>query len=97
MRPSDANSQERQMALFKRHADAAREAGLVRVRIDDEHLDPAFITVAGNRLVNFGSCAYLGLNMDPRLRDAAASAIQKLRHRLFLVGRLHIRRALHGT
>lgn len=76
MRPSDANSQERQMALFKRHADAAREAGLVRVRIEDEHLDPAFITVARNRLINFGSCAYLGFNMDPRLRDAAASAIQ---------------------
>lgn len=76
MRPSDANSQERQMALFKRHIDAGREAGLIRVRIEDENLDPAFITVAGNRLVNFGSCAYLGLNMDPRLRDAAASAIR---------------------
>ncbi len=31
------------------------------------HLDPAFITVDGEKLVNFGSCAYLGLNMDPRI------------------------------
>jgi 7-keto-8-aminopelargonate synthetase-like enzyme len=76
MRPTDATSQERQNALFKRHLDAGREAGLIRVRIEDELLDPAFITVGGKRLVNFGSCAYLGLNMDPRLREAAAQAVR---------------------
>jgi 7-keto-8-aminopelargonate synthetase-like enzyme len=63
------------MALFKRHADAARNAGLIRVRIEDERLDPAFITVEGRKLLNFGSCAYLGLNMDERLRRAAAQAV----------------------
>jgi 7-keto-8-aminopelargonate synthetase-like enzyme len=47
------------------------------VRIEDEQLDPAYITLEGQRLVNFGSCAYLGLNMDQRLRDAASDGVQR--------------------
>lgn len=66
------------MSLFKRHIDAGVASGLIHVRIDDEHLDPAFITVDGEKLVNFGSCAYLGLNMDPRLRAAATKAVTGL-------------------
>lgn len=77
MRPSDANSLERQMALFKRHMDAGSKAGLIRVRIEDERLDPGYITVDGRRVVNFGSCAYLGLSHHPRLVKAATDAIQR--------------------
>lgn len=76
MRPTDAIAQERHMALFKRHSDAAREAGLVRVRIEDEHLDPAFITVRGKRVLNFGLCSYLGLSMDKRLVEGATKALE---------------------
>ena len=75
MRPNVASTQERQMAIFRRNVETARAAGILRLRIEDEQLDPAFITLDEQRLINFGSCAYMGLNMDPRLRAGAAAAV----------------------
>ena len=74
MRTTDASAQERFLSLFERYALAARDAGLVRVRIEDHNLDAAYITVGGRKLLNFGSCAYLGLNTDERLKEGAKMA-----------------------
>src|SRR3712207_6004380 len=38
-------------------------------------LDGRHITVLGRRLVNFGSCSYLGLETDPRLKAAVHEAV----------------------
>jgi 7-keto-8-aminopelargonate synthetase-like enzyme len=77
VRTTDASAQERFLSLFERYALAARDAGLTRIRIEDHDLDAAFITVGGRRLLNFGSCAYMGLNTDPRLKEGAKRAIDR--------------------
>lgn len=40
-------------------------------------MDGAWLTVKGRRVLNFGSCAYLGLNTDQRLKSAAIEAIER--------------------
>jgi 7-keto-8-aminopelargonate synthetase-like enzyme len=50
---------------------------LAGVRVEDKTLDGAYVTIRGQRLLNFGSCAYLGLNTDPRLKAAAVDAIER--------------------
>ena len=56
---------------------AAMNAGLCRVRVEDHEHDGGHVVVRGQRLVNMGSCAYLGLNVDPRLKKAATAAIDR--------------------
>jgi len=53
------------------------EAGVIRLRVDDQDLAGNRITVEGRSLVNFGSCAYLGLNVDRRLKRGAIDAIER--------------------
>jgi 7-keto-8-aminopelargonate synthetase-like enzyme len=53
------------------------DGGVIRIRVDDQASTGDTITVSGKPLVNFGSCAYLGLNVDPRLKQGAIEAIQR--------------------
>ena len=53
------------------------EAGVIRIRVEDQALEGDTVTVDGRALVNFGSCAYLGLNVDPRLKQGAINAIER--------------------
>ncbi|MDH3261894.1 MAG: aminotransferase class I/II-fold pyridoxal phosphate-dependent enzyme [Acidimicrobiia bacterium] len=53
------------------------DAGVIRIRVEDEVLSGDTVTVDGQCLVNFGSCAYLGLNVDPRLKQGAIAAIER--------------------
>lgn len=48
-----------------------------QIRVEDERLEGPFITVDGNRLVDFGSCAYLGLNRHPELARGASDALSR--------------------
>jgi 7-keto-8-aminopelargonate synthetase-like enzyme len=47
------------------------------IRVNDVNLSGAILTIEGKRLLNFGSCAYLGLNLDERLKVAAIEAVQR--------------------
>jgi 7-keto-8-aminopelargonate synthetase-like enzyme len=51
--------------------------GLLHNDVEDEVLDGRHITVLGRRLVNFGSCSYLGLETDPRLKAAVRDAVDR--------------------
>jgi 7-keto-8-aminopelargonate synthetase-like enzyme len=51
--------------------------GLLHNDVEDEVLDGRFITVGGERLVNFGSCSYLGLETDPRMKAAVRDAVAR--------------------
>jgi 7-keto-8-aminopelargonate synthetase-like enzyme len=69
---------DRLLRRFYELADEARTRGLSRRILQDADLsEPAFITLDGQRLVNFSSCCYLGINTDPRLKEGAIDAVQR--------------------
>ena len=51
--------------------------GLLHNIVEDDVLDGRLITVLGQRLVNFGSCSYLGLETDPRMKAAVRDAVDR--------------------
>ncbi len=53
----------------------ARSRGLVCRFAEDDRFDGRSITLDGQRLINFGSCSYLGLETDARLKTAACEAV----------------------
>ena len=77
MRTGKASRHERLLTLFERNARASQKRGLSLLRVEDRNLDGAWLTIGGRRVVNFGSCAYTGLNTDPRLKAAAKDAIDR--------------------
>jgi 7-keto-8-aminopelargonate synthetase-like enzyme len=51
--------------------------GLLHNDAEDEVLDGRHMTVLGRRLVTFGSCSYLGLETDPRMKAAVREAVDR--------------------
>lgn len=51
--------------------------GIVHLYTEDERFTGNAVTLRGKRVVNFGSCSYLGLEFDPRLKQAAQDAIER--------------------
>ncbi|MDH5615277.1 MAG: hypothetical protein OEY62_01895, partial [Acidimicrobiia bacterium] len=68
---------ERVLDLIETSMGHGVEAGVIRLRVDDQASAGDTITLGGRPLVNFGSCAYLGLNVDPRLKQGAIDAIRR--------------------
>ena len=56
--------------------DGVRRGALHNIA-EDTHLDGRLITVHGRKLINFGSCSYLGLETHPELKSAAIDAVQR--------------------
>ena len=62
---------------------------------EDDFLDGKYITIHGEKLLNFGSCSYLGLEVDERLKNGAIEAVknhgtQFSSSRLFLQNKLYL-------
>jgi 7-keto-8-aminopelargonate synthetase-like enzyme len=51
--------------------------GMLHNHVEDDVLDGRHVTVHGQRLVNFGSCSYLGLETDPRMKAAVRDAVDR--------------------
>ena len=51
--------------------------GLAHLIAEDEQLGGRFVTLHGRRQVNFGSCSYVGLETDLRLKNAACDAVSR--------------------
>lgn len=49
--------------------------GILHLYTDDDNLYSNQLTLKGKKVVNFGSCSYLGLEFDPRLKESAKSAV----------------------
>ncbi len=77
MRSNEAARRERFFRMTERHIGGAVDAGVCRISVHDDALDGASITIDGRQLVNFGSCAYLGLNVDDRLKQGAIEAVER--------------------
>ena len=53
-----------------------REKGVLHHYTEDDRYDGRIIKVKGKELIHFGSCSYLGLDVDQRLKDGAIDAIK---------------------
>lgn len=58
-------------------ASIAAKLGIVHNSTEDLVLDGRHITIRGQKLLYFGSCGYLGLEHDPRLKAGAIDAINR--------------------
>jgi 7-keto-8-aminopelargonate synthetase-like enzyme len=56
---------------------AARDLGLAHQIAEDEFFTGRTFQLAGRDLIHFGSCSYLGLELDPRLIDAGIDALRR--------------------
>src|SRR5258706_2081353 len=56
---------------------SSRRLGVTHLVTEDERFDGSHIHIDGKELINFGSCSYLGLELDQRLKDAGKEAIDK--------------------
>jgi 7-keto-8-aminopelargonate synthetase-like enzyme len=56
---------------------AAKRAGIWHLYSEEEHSDGRIIRVKGQDLINFGSCSYLGLDQDMRLKQGTIDAVLK--------------------
>lgn len=68
---------ERLLRRFERNTLMGMEQGLLKIRFEDDRLQPGLITLHGRSVRNFGLASYLGLNLDPRLKAAAIDAIER--------------------
>ncbi|MFK7922302.1 MAG: aminotransferase class I/II-fold pyridoxal phosphate-dependent enzyme [Bacteroidia bacterium] len=55
----------------------AVKSGVAHLSTEDDFLDGRQIKLDGKSCINFGSCSYLGLELDPRMKNAAIEAVNK--------------------
>ncbi len=65
---------EERLALLDEVVSEAASRGLAMQTADDAPLDGRTISLAGRERINFGSCSYLGLELDARLREGVHAA-----------------------
>jgi 7-keto-8-aminopelargonate synthetase-like enzyme len=65
----------RLVQVIHARAKQLRAAGIFHRIADNEPIDGRFVHIDGRKLVNFGSCSYLGLERDQRLLDGARDAM----------------------
>jgi 7-keto-8-aminopelargonate synthetase-like enzyme len=68
---------DRILEMVARRFDVGVEAGMLRNRIEDAVLEDPYITIDGQRLLNFGSASYLALGRESRIEAAAIDAVRR--------------------
>jgi 7-keto-8-aminopelargonate synthetase-like enzyme len=51
--------------------------GIFQVSLENNSLNGRTVTIGGKEVVNFGSCSYLGLEVDERLKQGAIDATKR--------------------
>jgi 7-keto-8-aminopelargonate synthetase-like enzyme len=77
MQGSRARRHEAYYRTVERHIGDAADAGFCRATVHDEVLDGDRMSLNGRTVTNFGSCMYMGLNVDERLKRGAVEAIER--------------------
>ena len=68
---------EERLALLDKTLSGAAQRGLLMLTPDDAPLDGRLVQLDGRPLLNFGSCSYLGLELDTRLREGVCAAVMR--------------------
>lgn len=68
---------ERLLRLAERTVIRAVENRSAQIRVEDEEFEDAHITIDSKKVVDFGSCSYLGINREPVLKSAATDAVRR--------------------
>lgn len=64
------------MSSVNQIIEVIRSKKIAHLNVQDEILDQNHLKIDDNLLVNFGSCSYLGLEFDDRLRAAAIKGVE---------------------
>jgi 7-keto-8-aminopelargonate synthetase-like enzyme len=56
---------------------SGRKLGILLQTIEDPQLDGKYVKVDGKRVINFGSCSYLGLELDQRMIAGTIDAVTR--------------------
>ncbi|NRB36970.1 MAG: hypothetical protein HRU20_00720, partial [Pseudomonadales bacterium] len=56
---------------------AAKEQGIIHLSTEDESFNGRQITLDGQKIINFGSCSYLGLEIHPKLKQGVVDAVER--------------------
>ena len=65
------------LMLANQQVELGKSLGVIQLSTTDEELNGRTIKIGDQELLNFGSCSYLGLELDPRLRSAALEGIAR--------------------
>jgi len=65
------------LKLIKEFSNLGISKGISMLYTEDLALEGRHITLNGKKHVHFGSCSYLGLELDKRLKEAAIEAVNK--------------------
>ena len=64
------------LTLVNQQIETFKALGTLQLSIEDEHLEGRTFTAKGKKLINFGSCSYMGLETDERLKKSAIQAVK---------------------
>ncbi|MFM8916418.1 MAG: aminotransferase class I/II-fold pyridoxal phosphate-dependent enzyme [Bacteroidota bacterium] len=56
---------------------ASKELGIIHLQGENEIMDGRHITINGREIINFGTCGYMGLEMEERLKEGVIDAVRK--------------------
>src|SRR3954471_6617307 len=68
---------EERLAILDEVLTEAAGKGLMQIDPDDAALDGRTVSIEGAPRINFGSCSYLGLELDPRMQQATIDAVMR--------------------
>lgn len=75
--------------IVNEFSEIGEKKGLGKLYTEDNCLDGRIITIKGKPMLNLGSCSYLGLELDRRLKEAAIEAIEQY-GTLFASSRIYV-------
>ncbi len=74
----DAKSKHEQiLEITNQNVITSKELGIIHLSDENELLDGRHIRINGRETINFGTCGYMGLEMDDRLKQGVIEAVQK--------------------
>lgn len=71
------SKRQEQLAGIRSIIDTCKDQGIVHRTLADRSLSGRTITLGTKELINFGSCSYLGLELDERVMSGAIEAVQR--------------------